>query len=767
MSHLLWSLFQTFVQSVLMPFAVLGFVHLLCAIHGKDRLERELPSAAELARRPALETRVLDRNGVLLATLRDEQSRSELVPLADIPLLTRLAFVAVEDERFFQHDGIDPKAIVRAAVKNLRAGGLVEGGSTITQQLVKNRFLTSERSLDRKLKEFLLALKMERIFSKEEILCQYLNEIYFGQGVYGIGAAARSYFGKPASSLTLGESAILAGMVKAPNRYNPFRPNEAWRERQRLVLGKLVELGYVSPEQARQAEAEPPRFARGLLPGEAPEKAPYFVSQVKRWLIDTYGFKTAFTGGLRVTTTLDWRIQQQAERAFLGAAVFKNRPESSDPTLQGAFVALDPASGDVLSMIGGRGFATSQFNRAVQARRQPGSSFKPFVYCAALFEGLEGNTVIDDEPVAFEDQAHVQLWEPRNSGNVYNGPTTLAEALARSFNAVAVKLLDQVGILDTVEIARRLGIATPLHNGLSLALGASEVTLMEMVSAYSVFGNRGMRALPRTILKVEDYDGKLLQLSGSDQRDAIDEVTAFSMTQMLRGVVERGTGRAARVEGHPVAGKTGTTNGYVDAWFIGFTPRIAAGCYVGHDDRKRLGGNATGGRVAAPIVGAFLNDYLKGREPVPFQRPATVDLIQVCGETGMLASEDCEDTWEIAFDQGRAPGEECEGHEGMAYEPPADEDDMADESPPPRPWMQLPESVEATSDAATPEGPSGVFGAPSTEDSVESTRQYARSLRPWAGRASSAQDVRARIRRWLRPEVDEQQDDPPVEPPPQ
>ncbi|MBI3892329.1 MAG: PBP1A family penicillin-binding protein [Candidatus Wallbacteria bacterium] len=769
MAQFLWQFIQSFVQSVVMPMAVLAFVHLLCAIHGKDRLERSLPTQVELARRPSLETRILDRNGYLLTTLRDEQARPELVPLSDIPLLTRLAFVSIEDERFYSHDGVDPRGILRAAWKNARAGHLIEGGSTITQQLVKNRFLTSERSLDRKLKEFLLALKMERLFSKDEILCQYLNEIYFGMGIYGVGAAARTYLGKRVSELTLAESAVLAGMVKAPNRFNPFAPGTAWRDRQRLVLAKMLEQGYISPEQARQATAEQVAFARGALRREGSDKAPYFLAQIKKNLVDAYGFKTAFGGGLRVTTSLDWRVQQAAERAFANAAVFRGRSGSRDPTLQGAFLALDPVNGDILAMVGGRDFAVSQFNRAIQARRQPGSSFKPFVYCSALFGGLDPNTIIDDEPVSYADTTHEQFWEPRNFGDQYHGPTTLAEALARSYNAVAVKLLDRVGILDTVAVARRLGIVSPLHDGLALALGASEVTLMEMVNAYSVFANRGMRAVPRPILKVEDYDGKLLQVCGVDQRDAIDEVTAFTMTQMLRGVVERGTGRAALVPGHVVAGKTGTTNGLVDAWFIGFTPRIVAGCYVGHDDRKGLGGNATGGHVAAPIVGAFLKEFLAGRAPDPFPQPVSVKMLSVCGQSGMLPCDGCEETWEMAFEKSRAPSEICTTHGDGGYTSLADEPSGELTQ---RPWLELPGGAEEMDGSR--QASRGPYGTPQEPGDTEEPAgggqmeaDYERSLAPWVAHDPGAGGrVRTRIRSLMGRRDEEDADPPAAQPPP-
>jgi penicillin-binding protein 1A len=366
-----------------------------------------------------------------------------------------------------------------------------------------------------------------------------------------------------------------------------------------------------------------------------------------------------------VTTTLSWATQQLAEKAISDAAVFKGKPTVTPSPLNAAMVVLDAASGEIRALVGGRDHVASQFDRATQARRQPGSAFKPIVYAAALFAGMSANEIVEDEPVVYEDHTLEQFWEPRNYGDEYHGSTTLAEALARSYNAVAVKLLEKVGIDETVALARRMGIASPLHHGLSLALGSDETTLLELSSAYSVFPNGGLLAEPHAVLMVRDAQGNLLHAERPKTHDAMDARTAYIMTRMLRGVVERGTGTAARVQGQVVAGKTGTTNSYADAWFIGFTPDVVAGCWVGNDDRSSLGRGRAGGQTAAPIVGAFLKTYLQERPKRDFVVPDGIRDADVCAVTGLLATADCEDLWNLAFEKAQVPSEYCEFHGPM------------------------------------------------------------------------------------------------------
>jgi penicillin-binding protein 1A len=648
--------------------AIVGtFVGLGVGIRVVEQLSQDLPPITDGTYRPALTTRVTDRNGILLASLHEEEIRARLVPIAEIPRLTRLAFVAIEDERFYDHYGVDPKAILRAAWTNFRAGRKVQGGSTITCQLAKNRFLKPDRTYKRKLQEAILAVRLERAYSKDEILGQYLNEVCFGKGMYGISSAAQFYFGKKVQDLTLAEAAILAGLLKAPNRFNPTTKTQAYRERQKIVLTKLFEQGYVTKEEAMKAMAEPIAFTNERQKLEhSSEKAQYFLAMVKKKLTEMYGVRQVYTGGLKVTTSLDWQTQQLAEKHFAAAEIFKNRPVEKFPALQGGMIAIDPSTGDVRALVGGRDFETNQYNRAVQARRQPGSAFKPFVFAAALLEGIQPNAIVNDELTRYENPYQKQagkFWEPRNFGDVFHGPTVLAKALAGSYNVVAVKLLERVGVNNTIAVARRLGLTTPLEPSLPLALGSSEVTLLEMVSAYSAFANQGIRATPRAILKVEDCDGRILFQAAPEEKEVLDENTAYIMTQLLRGVVERGSGSRARVPGRVVAGKTGTSNRFVDAWFVGFTPELALGCFVGSDNRKPLGDGQAGGQVAAPIVGAFLQEFLKSRPARDFRKPSTIEIVTVCTDTGLLPTPQCADRWTMAFTRDHAPLETCNLHQ--------------------------------------------------------------------------------------------------------
>ncbi|MBI3890048.1 MAG: transglycosylase domain-containing protein, partial [Candidatus Wallbacteria bacterium] len=479
---MLWRVIRAVLIGVFVVAIAGGGIGVYMGVRLVNELSKDLPPVGEGVYRPKLTTRVVDRNGQLLAELHEEEIRSRIVPISEVPRLTRLAFIAVEDERFYDHYGIDPKAILRAALKNFRAGSVVEGGSTITQQLAKNRFLKPERTFKRKVQEMILAVRLERSCSKEEILGQYLNEIFFGKGMYGIGSAASFYFGKRVQDLTLAESAILASLPKAPNRFTPGNNNQAWKDRQKIVLTKLFEQGYVTREESAKAMSEQVRFANEVQKGgpQKPEKAEYFLSMVKKKLVETYGLRQVYTGGLKVTTSLDLNVQQVAEKHFRSADAFKGKPIEKFPGLQGAMVVLDPTTGDIRALIGGRDFEVNQYNRAVQAKRQPGSAFKPFVYTAALGQGLQPNTIINDEPVRYEttDRRKDRGWEPHNFGETYHGPTVLAKALAGSYNIVAVKVLEQIGVHSVVKLARAMGITTPLDANLPLALGSSEVNLL-------------------------------------------------------------------------------------------------------------------------------------------------------------------------------------------------------------------------------------------------------------------------------------------------
>jgi penicillin-binding protein 1A len=594
-------------------------------------LPRSLPSVTALETlQPIQGTKIYDDNDEPITELHVE--RRILVPLAQIPQSLRDAILATEDRRFYSHWGIDPIGVARAIVQNYRRGRIVEGGSTITQQLTKVLFLTPDKSLERKLKEAVLALELERRYSKDRILEMYLNQVYFGQGSYGVEAAARTYFGKSVSELTVRESALIAGLPRAPTNYSPFDRPEAAKRRREVVLRRLVEFGSIKEEEAKRLA----KTDLGLIPPERRRTTgQYFIDYVQQTLEAKYGPDLVLKGGLNVYTTLNPTMQltaeqslreglkalagraaQVAQTAATGAAT---RPGESP---EGAVVTVEPQTGYVKAMVGGSDFFRSEFNRAVQAKRQPGSAFKPFIYIAALEAGFTPASQIEDSPVSFPvGGKNGQVWKPENYDRKFRGSTTLQQALEESVNVVTVKLQERVGLAKTIQVARRLGITSPLDVNLSLALGTSDVSLLEMTSAYGTLANQGVWMPPVAIRYVTDAQGKLLEEHVPEGREALAPETAFVITQMLRGVVERGTGQAAKGLGRPVAAKTGTTNDYSNAWFVGFTPRLATGVWVGYDRPRSLGKDETGSRVAVPIwvtyMGKVLGDGPKEDFPVP------------------------------------------------------------------------------------------------------------------------------------------------------
>lgn len=624
----------------------------------------ELPRLSSAEYRPRQTTRIYDRNGEVLADLHAEVNRAEIVPFTEIPQHTRLAFVAIEDDQFFEHYGVRVDALVRAVIKNAILRRKSQGGSTITMQLVRNRFLDFSKTYTRKLKEIIMSFRLERKYSKDEILGQYLNEVFFGGNIYGISAAARHYFGKPVRDLTLAESAVLAGILPAPNKYNPRAKMANAKLRQQMVLTKMAELGYITPRQADEAYQQ-----RLVMAGEEAtvNRAPYFVDHVTRWLIERYGVKRVYGGGLKVRTTLDPEAQAAAEKAFADAEIFQKYPLEQYPDLHGALLVLDPLQGEIRAMIGGRDFEAYKFNRATQARRQPGSSFKFFVYAQALAQGIQPNAIVNDEPVRYLIPNTQEFWEPQNSTGVFHGPVTLAQALEQSYNVVAVKLLERVGVDKTVELAKRLGVKSPLAPDLALALGTSEVTLLEMVSAYGAVANGGVFTAPHAVSRVEDDEGNVLFEARITEREVLDPRVAFQLTTMLRGVVERGTGFRARVPGYQIAGKTGTTQNKADAWFIGYTPDLVVGASVGFDTRRSLGKQQTGGRAAAAIVGAFNQAFLTRAPAREFPRPEGLDEIEVCKGSGFLPLSGCKRRQSLLFVQGRGPASYCHLHQAVEF----------------------------------------------------------------------------------------------------
>ncbi len=743
--------FKTFVFGfVLLGLATLG--------SGAALLYREfttsLPPVEKLLDyRPPVATRVYAADGTLIGEFFVE--KRYLTPIHKIPRGVQLAFVAAEDSKFFEHTGVDPAGILRAALKNWRAGGTRQGGSTITQQVVKTLLLSPERSYERKLKELVLAYRLEKQFTKDEILYVYLNQIYLGDGAYGVQAAAREYYDRDLEQLTLGEAALLAGLPQAPSRYAPRQHFRSAKARQRYVLERMVEEGFVTRAEAERAAAEtiviaPPRAALAGI-------APYFLQYVRHLLEERYGAAGPEQLGLQVWTTLDLATQRAAEKAVAdGVAELDKRqgfrgplrrlvgeelaeveraaaaaapsqaalpplgstlevvvvspragarrdtstpvrwaggnaalsprglewatrtgwtPKVGDvldvrvvagpagrPDLvlsgsngtQSALIAMVPSSGDVRALVGGVDFGQSQFNRATQAMRQPGSSFKPLIYAAALDNGYTPASIINDAPVSYPSGAG-ERWSPHNFDHRFHGPTTLRDALTFSRNVVSVKLVDAIGIERVVDYLPRFGFDRRFPRNLSIGLGSSEVTLLEMVRAYGVFANLGTRVEPRFVTRIVDARGRVVDDGAVRGQRVIPQDTAYLMESMMRSVVEQGTGKRAADLGRPVAGKTGTTNDGRDAWFIGFTPDLLAGVWVGYDQDKTLGEHETGGQVAAPIWENFMMTATEGTPVNDFPVPRDIVLMNVDRRTGLRADEDTANPRLEAFRRGTEP----------------------------------------------------------------------------------------------------------------
>ena len=573
---------------------------------------------------PSLGTKVYADDDELLTEFQAE--RRIFVPLREIPPTLRNAIIAVEDARFYSHFGVDVRGIARAAYANFRHGRVVEGGSTITQQLAKVLFLTPDRSFSRKMKEAVLALELEKRYSKDRLLELYLNHIYLGHGAYGVEAASRMLFGKSVHELTLPEVALLAALPRAPGSYSPFEHPELAQKRRAVVLTRMVEARYITEADAKRANRAP----LGLV---APERrrgsGQYFLEYLQQGLEAKFGSDLLYKGGLSVYTTLNPLVQRAAEQALreglravaarhLVRAAGRGSPAPPDP--EGAAVVIEAQTGYVKALVGGSDFARTEFNRAIHARRQPGSAFKPFVYLAALESGLTPSDLVDDSPVSFFSGPG-RRWEPENYDGKFRGPITLEQALEDSVNVATVKLLEQIGVARLIEVARRVGIESPLPSDLTLALGSGDVTLLELTAAYGALANQGVRMEPVAVRHVTDGQGRLIEENIPQGREAINPAVAYTLTQMLRGVVERGTGVGARVLGRPIAAKTGTTNDFSNAWFVGYTPSMVAGVWVGHDRVRTLGRDETGARAALPIWLALMREVVRDRPPEDFAPP--------------------------------------------------------------------------------------------------------------------------------------------------
>ena len=549
--------------------------------------------------------RILARDGT---TIAERGAAHEYVRLADLPKLIPAAVVATEDRRFFDHYGVDPFGMFRAMFANLRAGRFAQGGSTLTQQLAKNLFLTQERTLTRKIAELGLALWLEVRLTKDEILELYLNQCYFGAGAYGVGSASERYFGKPARSLNLAEAAVIAGLLKAPSKYSPATNPEAARERGRVVVSLMRDAGFISPEQEKAVLAQPVIFADPKTTAIAPDTG-YVVDYI---LDQMPPISQTASGEVIVQTTLDRDLQRSAQKIVKDTLARKGAAFGAS---QAALVVLDK-DGGIRALVGGRDYAESQFDRAVKAKRQPGSAFKPFVYLAALDHGMTPDTMMFDAPVT------IGGWSPKNDNNKFAGEITLRQALAQSVNTVAVRLNQDVGQGRTIAVARRLGIRSDLHEGPSLALGTSEVSLLEMSGAYAVFSNGGEAVEPHIISQVRVGSGSPVYVSPPPRTDrvaSLDQIGALN--DMLNAVVVYGTGRRAALPDRPAAGKTGTTQDFRDAWFIGYTSQLTAGVWVGNDNGKPMI-RTTGGSLPAEIWNQIMRVAHQGLAPEPL--PGTV-----------------------------------------------------------------------------------------------------------------------------------------------
>jgi penicillin-binding protein 1A len=723
-------------------------------------VSQDLPSLDTLqAYQPSLVSRVYADDRQMIGQYYIE--RRILTPFADMPQSLIQAVIAVEDARFFEHPGLDIVGILRAGWTNFRRGGKLEGASTITQQLARSLFLSSERTYGRKIKELILAYKIELILSKEQILEMYLNQIYFGQGAYGVAAAAQTYFGKDLAGLTLAESAMLAGLPKSPNSYSPAKNPERAKRRQEHVLGRMEEAGFITSAEREEAAKEALTIRRAV----SEQMASYFIEYVRQYLMAKYGETLVYKSGLEISTTLNVEMQKTAERAvrnglrqldkrqgwrgpigkqdlatlvdkpstppaqplqegdLLQAVVTKigkdhvvvqagatqgrlsfddmawarrrlnGRDPAKDvvvlpnvkqllkpgdvievavkkvdkdlvqfrldqtPLVEGAMVAIDPRNGAIRAMVGGYDFGRSEYNRAVIAHRQPGSAFKPIIYATALNAGLSPATLVVDAPVVYEQEDLEKTWKPDNYEKRFYGLISLREALMHSRNLATVKLLDKIGVKNVIDFSRTIGIASPLNYDLSLALGSSSVTLLELGSAYGVFANQGMRLEPFGIVQVQGAGGQVLEQTLFEPKQVISKETAYMITNMLEDVVQRGTGQLAKSLDRPIAGKTGTTNDYTDAWFIGYTPNLVVGVWVGFDDIRTLGETESGAHAALPIWVEFMREALKPLPVVPFEIPDDVLFVRVDPGTGLLPLDQGEPANVEIFAKGTEPSD--------------------------------------------------------------------------------------------------------------
>ncbi|NNF05562.1 MAG: PBP1A family penicillin-binding protein [Candidatus Eisenbacteria bacterium] len=663
---------RVFLSSFLL-FMILGGATLvgLFKTAGKD-----LPSPARLSViRPPLKTTVFDKDNLILGEFfREDRS---LVDLDEVPQDLIQAFIAVEDRRFWEHWGVDVIGVARAAGKNVTSGSIRGGGSTITQQLARNLFLNHQQNMSRKIKEALLSLRIEQTYSKEEILEMYVNQIYFGEGAYGVQAAAQNYLGKDVQDLTLGECALLAGLPRNPRDYTPRKHPERALRRRSVVLKSMLDFGVITAEQKAAAEAE----SLAVVP--APQRisnASYIMEMVRIELEERYGSEAVWEEGLTIYTTFDPDLQKKNEELlekYLASLEKSTKAEHSrtnylenideykdkEPDyLQGAIMVVDPSTGEMRSVVGGRDFQESQFNRAVQAHRQPGSAFKPFVFLAGIEQGFYPSYMMMDSPVEFKDNG--KLWKPRNYDRDYRGPVTLRYSLQKSLNVPTVKLMEEVTPQAVIRLAKAAGIQSRIPAYRSISLGTAEVTLQELAYAYAVFANGGVRVEPYFIRRIEDRQGNILLENSTTRSEVLDPVSVGLLNNMMTSVMDEGTGFAARRSGFtkPAAGKSGTTDEYGDAWFLGFTPNVVAGVWVGYDMLQPIGSGMSGSKAALPIWTEVMKAATQSHKSIDLEIPDGIIELLVCEDTGLPATEDCPLPKAEYFLEDKLPNDTCYLH---------------------------------------------------------------------------------------------------------
>ncbi|MBN2183944.1 MAG: PBP1A family penicillin-binding protein [Candidatus Krumholzibacteriota bacterium] len=646
---------------------------------------RDLPSMARLEIiEPSLKTRILAADSTVLREFY-KQDRI-LLSFDEIPDPLKQAFLAVEDRRFYKHSGIDFIRIFSAAWQDIKYWRLKEGASTITQQLSTDLFLTKEQTFARKIKEILLAFRIERAYSKNEILELYLNQIYFGGGGYGVEAASYRFFGKSVRELELHQIALLPGLPKNPTGYNPFRNPDRALKRRSVVLRAMHEFGVINEAQLDSLKTKPLDVVDRETDNS--HSASYFTEYIRQILVQKYGDTAVYSGGMTVYTTLDPHLQAVAEdsmETFLSrleeekgyeltrsayldsiAAGVKIEPDY----LQSAAVAIDPRNGHIKVMVGGRNFSEKKFNSVLQAKRQPGSAFKMFIYLAALEYGYSPSDMLLDTPIVIE-MPNREVYKPRNFSRKFHGAVSLRFALDKSINIPAVKLLQKLGGPAVINTARKMGISTPLMPYLSLALGAQEVTLLDLTSAFGVLAAGGIRATPMSILKIEDASGNILEEYRESYEEVLSAQIAYIMNDMLRTTIDGGTGRIARQMGLriPCAGKTGTTDDEGDGWFIGYSPDLAVGVWTGFSHAViPMGDNMVGAKSALPLWTWIMLAAHPGNTGPEFARPDGISEAMICTESGLLATPYCKDIGRELFIEGHEPTRTCDLHKISAYD---------------------------------------------------------------------------------------------------